>query len=56
MDAAVEPGQGIGRTVAAGESAERQIDAFIQKRHNNCVRDWVSMSSLRTGRLTWGGT
>jgi hypothetical protein len=35
----VEPGRGIGRDIAADENVERQIDAFIQKRHSDRVRD-----------------
>jgi hypothetical protein len=34
MDAALGPGRGIGRDIASGEKAERQIDAFISHRHN----------------------
>jgi len=37
MDAALEPGRGIGRNLVAGERAEHQIDAFIEKRHNDRV-------------------
>jgi hypothetical protein len=40
MDTAIEPvGRGIGRDIAsaAGEKAERQIDAFILHRHDKRV-------------------
>jgi hypothetical protein len=33
----LEPGRGTGRNLLSGERAEHQIDAFIQKRHNNRV-------------------
>jgi hypothetical protein len=39
MDAALEPGRGVNRNIAVGENAERQIDAFIEKRHNDRVPD-----------------
>ncbi len=39
MDLARMPGAGIGRDISKGEQVEREIDQFIQKRHEGRVRD-----------------
>jgi hypothetical protein len=38
MDAALEPGRGVGRNTAAGEGAERELERFISSRHDKRVK------------------
>jgi hypothetical protein len=35
---ACEPGQFIGRDISRGESVEAEINSFISKRHERCVK------------------
>jgi hypothetical protein len=37
MVATLEPGRGIGRNIAAGESANRELDRFVSCRHEKRV-------------------
>jgi hypothetical protein len=38
VDVAAQPGRGIGRDIGRGEAVERDLDAFIEKRHEQRVR------------------
>ncbi len=38
MDVAAQPGRGIGRDIGRGEGVERELDAFIIKRHEQRVQ------------------
>jgi hypothetical protein len=39
VDIAAQPGRGIGRDIGRGEAVERELDAFISKRHEQRVQD-----------------
>jgi hypothetical protein len=38
VDVAAQPGRGIGRDIGRGEAVERELDAFISKRHEQRVQ------------------
>jgi hypothetical protein len=38
VDIAAQPGRGIGRDIGRGEAVERELDAFISKRHEQRVK------------------
>jgi hypothetical protein len=38
VDMAAQPGLGIGREIGRGEAVERELDAFISKRHEQRVQ------------------
>jgi hypothetical protein len=52
VDIAAQPGRAIGRDISRGEATEKEIDAFISKRH----RDRVATERERLAEETWAAS